>query len=471
MLLSAAWSFYYEEPDLEGLLMSSGITVAVSLPVWILTRRKVTLSVKDGFAIVTLAWFTIAIFSSLPFILTGTIPNLTDAFFESMSGITTTGASILGNPATMPHLANGIESLGKGVLFWRSFIQWIGGMGIIVFSIAILPLLGVGSVQLFKVEVPGPVPDKLKPRVQETAKSLWLVYLGVTAVEVILLMFGGMTFFDALCHSFTTMATGGFSTKNNIISHFNSAYLEYVIILFMFLAGVNFALHWKIITNPKRLSYFRDGEFKFYGLMVLLVTVFLAARIALNVEDLSHKIIRDSLFQVVSILTTTGFSTADYLLWGPFAQLSLLLLMFVGGCAGSTSGGMKIARIMVVIKYSLSEIKRLLHPRAVIPVRIGRQMISEEVIRNTLGFVLFYVSIFVTVSVILTVLGLDLESAFGATAASIGNIGPGLGSVGPVANYAHLPALAKWLLTFCMLLGRLEIFTVMVFLNTFFSRR
>ncbi len=471
MLLSAAWSFYYEEPDLEGLLMSSGITVAVSLPVWILTRRKVTLSVKDGFAIVTLAWFTIAIFSSLPFILTGTIPNLTDAFFESMSGITTTGASILGNPATMPHLANGIESLGKGVLFWRSFIQWIGGMGIIVFSIAILPLLGVGGVQLFKVEVPGPVPDKLKPRVQETAKSLWLVYLGVTAVEVILLMFGGMTFFDALCHSFTTMATGGFSTKNTSISHFNSAYVEYVIILFMFLAGVNFALHWKIITNPKRLSYFRDGEFKFYGLMVLLVTVFLAARIALNVEDLSHKIIRDSLFQVVSILTTTGFSTADYLLWGPFAQLSLLLLMFVGGCAGSTSGGMKIGRIMVVIKYSLSEIKRLLHPRAVIPVRIGRQMISEEVIRNTLGFVLFYVSIFVTVSVILTVLGLDLESAFGATAASIGNIGPGLGSVGPVANYAHLPALAKWLLTFCMLLGRLEIFTVMVFLNTFFSRR
>ena len=471
MLLSAAWSFYYEEPDLEGLLMSSGITVAVSLPVWILTRRKVTLSVKDGFAIVTLAWFTIAIFSSLPFILTGTIPNLTDAFFESMSGITTTGASILGNPATMPHLANGIESLGKGVLFWRSFIQWIGGMGIIVFSIAILPLLGVGGVQLFKVEVPGPVPDKLKPRVQETAKSLWLVYLGVTAVEVILLMFGGMTFFDALCHSFTTMATGGFSTKNTSISHFNSAYVEYVIILFMFLAGVNFALHWKIITNPKRLSYFRDGEFKFYGLMVLLVTVFLAARIALNVEDLSHKIIRDSLFQVVSILTTTGFSTADYLLWGPFAQLSLLLLMFIGGCAGSTSGGMKIGRIMVVIKYSLSEIKRLLHPRAVIPVRIGRQMISEEVIRNTLGFVLFYVSIFVTVSVILTVLGLDLESAFGATAASIGNIGPGLGSVGPVANYAHLPALAKWLLTFCMLLGRLEIFTVMVFLNTFFSRR
>ena len=471
MLLSAAWSFYYGEPDLEGLLISSGITVSVSLPVWILTRGKVTLSVKDGFAIVTLAWFTIALFSSLPFIMTGAIPNITDAFFESMSGVSTTGATILGNSATMPHLTNGIESLGKGILFWRSFIQWIGGMGIIVFSIAILPLLGVGGIQLFRAEVPGPVPDKIKPRVQETAKSLWLVYLGITSVEVILLFIGGMTFFDSLCHSFTTMATGGFSTKNASIAYYNSAYVEYVIIFFMFLAGVNFTLHWKTITSPKRLSYFRDGEFKFYGLMVLLVTVFLSASIALNVGGVSQKIIRDSLFQVVSILTTTGYSTADYILWGSFAQLSMLLLMFVGGCSGSTGGGMKIARIMVVIKYSLSEIKRLLHPRAVIPVRIGQQMISEEVIRNTLGFVLFYVSVFVTVSVILAAMGLDLDSAFGATAASIGNIGPGLGSVGPVANYAHLPALAKWLLTFCMLLGRLEIFTVMVFLSTMFSRR
>ena len=207
--------------------------------------------------------------------MTGAIPNITDAFFESMSGVTTTGASILGNSATMPHLTNGIESLGKGILFWRSFIQWIGGMGIIVFSIAILPLLGVGGVQLFRAEVPGPVPDKIKPRVQETAKSLWIIYLGLTAIQVVLLSFGGMNFFDSLCHSFTTVAIGGFSTKNASIAYFNSAYIEYVIIFFMFIAGVNFTLHWKAITSPKPLIYFRDGEFKFYGILILIVTFFL----------------------------------------------------------------------------------------------------------------------------------------------------------------------------------------------------
>ena len=235
MLFAAAWSFYYSEPDLEGILMSSGITIAVSLPVWFMTRGKINLSVKDGFAIVTLVWFAVALFSALPFIMTGAIPSLVDAFFESMSGVTTTGASILGNPETHPHLTNGIESLSKGVLFWRSFTQWIGGMGIIVFSIAILPLLGVGGVLLFRAELPGPVPDKIKPRVQETAKSLWIIYTGLTAIQVVLLSFGGMSFFDSLCHSFTTVAIGGFSTKNASIAHFNSAYIEYVIIIFMFI--------------------------------------------------------------------------------------------------------------------------------------------------------------------------------------------------------------------------------------------
>ncbi len=422
MLFAAAWSFYYSEPDLEGILISSGITIAVSLPVWFMTRGKINLSVKDGFAIVTLVWFAVALFSALPFIMTGAIPSLVDAFFESMSGVTTTGASILGNPETHPHLTNGIESLSKGVLFWRSFTQWIGGMGIIVFSIAILPLLGVGGVLLFRAELPGPVPDKIKPRVQETAKSLWIIYTGLTAIQVVLLSFGGMSFFDSLCHSFTTVAIGGFSTKNASIAHFNSAYIEYVIIIFMFIAGVNFTLHWKMIVSPKQMGYFKDGEFKFYGILIVI-------------------------------------------------QISLILLMFVGGCAGSTAGGMKIARIMVVIKYSLSEIKRLLHPRAVIPVRIGRQLVTEEVIRSTIGFVLFYVTVFVVVSVILAALGLDIESAFSATAASIGNVGPAHGSVGPASNYAHLPDLGKLLLMFCMLLGRLEIFTVMVFLSTLFSRR
>ncbi len=280
-----------------------------------------------------------------------------------------------------------------------------------------------------------------------------------------------MSFFDSLCHSFTTVAIGGFSTKNASIAHFNSAYIEYVIIIFMFIAGVNFTLHWKMIASPKQMGYFKDGEFKFYGILIVLVTFFLTLNLALRSEALTHEVFRDSLFQSMSILTTTGFTTADYVQWGPFAQISLILLMFVGGCAGSTAGGMKIARIMVVIKYSLSEIKRLLHPRAVIPVRIGRQLVTEEVIRSTIGFVLFYVTVFVVVSVILAALGLDIESAFSATAASIGNVGPAHGSVGPASNYAHLPDLGKLLLMFCMLLGRLEIFTVMVFLSTLFSRR
>ena len=460
MLLAAAWSFYYGEYELEGILLSSAITLAIGVPTWTFTRGRVRLGIKDGFAVVTLTWLAISLFGALPFFLSGVIPNITDAFFESMSGVTTTGASIIGNPERLPY----------GVAFWRSFIQWIGGMGIIVFSLAILPLLGVGGVQLFKAEVPGPVPDKIKPRVRETAKTLWLVYFGISAVETVLLYFGGLSFFDSLCHTFTTMATGGFSTKSASIGHFNTAYVQYVFIIFMFLAGINFRLHWRAITGNSR-SYFKDGEFRFYVGLILFFVVLIAANNMVRIGVVSHKLFRDSLFQVVSILTTTGYGTADYVLWGPFAQIILLLLMFIGGSAGSTGGGMKIARVMVTIRYGISEVRRLLHPRAVIPLRIGQRLIPEEVIRNTMGFVLFYVSIFVIVSVILTALGLDLVTALGATAASIGNIGPGLGSVGPSANYAHLPDLAKWLLAFCMLLGRLEIFTVIVlFSRSFWAR-
>ncbi|MFQ6674696.1 MAG: TrkH family potassium uptake protein, partial [Fidelibacterota bacterium] len=461
---------YYGENDLEAILISSAITLTIGLPVWFFTRGHVKLSIKDGFAIVTLAWVAISAFGALPLLLSGTIPNITDAFFESMSGVTTTGATIIGNPITLPNLPNGVESLPHGILYWRSFIQWIGGMGIIVFSISILPLLGIGGVQLFKAEVPGPVADRIRPRVRETAKILWLVYFGISLAEVVLLYLGGLSLFDAVCHTFTTMATGGFSTKNASIGHFTSPYVHYIIVVFMFLAGVNFSLHWKALTGNIR-GYFRDGEFRFYGGLILVFTAIITINNVSLEGFFSHNLFRDSLFQVVSILTTTGFGTADYLLWGSFAQITMLLLMFFGGSAGSTGGGMKIARVMVVIKYSISETKRLLHPTAVIPLRIGRRLIPGDVVSNTLGFVLFYVSIFVTVSLILTALGLDVVSAFGATAAALGNIGPGLGSVGPAANYAHLPDLAKWLLAFCMLLGRLEIFTVMVLFSRSFWRR
>lgn len=470
MLLAASWSLYYGDDDLEGIIMSSLISLIVGLPLWYLTRGPIQLNVKDGFAVVTFTWLAVSTFGALPFLLTGAIPNITDAFFESMSGVTTTGATIIGSLQTLPHLPNGIESLPHGVLFWRSFIQWIGGMGIIVFSIAILPLLGVGGIQLFKAEVPGPVKDKIKPRVRETARLLWLVYFGISAAETIFLYFGGLSLFDAICHAFTTMATGGFSTKNASIAHFSSAYVQYVFIFFMFLAGVNFSLHWKAITGGVQ-RYFRDGEFRFYAGFILLFTVMIIGNNVLLKGYINHKLCRDSLFQVVSILTTTGYGTADYVLWGAFSQMIMLLLMFFGGSSGSTGSGIKIARVVVILKYVVSETRRLLHPRAVIPVRIGEPPLSDSVIRNTLGFTLFYVSIFIVVSIILASLGLDMVSALGATAACIGNIGPGLGSVGPSANYAHLPDVAKWLLSFCMLLGRLEIFTVIVLFSRTFWRR
>jgi len=470
MLLPAIWSFYYRENDLEGILISSVITLIVGLPIWYLTRGRIQLSIKDGFAVVTFTWLAFSMFGALPFFLTGTIPNITDAFFESMSGVTTTGATIIGNPQTLPHLVNGIESVPHGVLFWRSFLQWIGGMGIIVFSIAILPLLGVGGVQLFKAEVSGPVTDKIKPRVRETAKLLWLVYFGISVCEMLLLYFGGLSWFDSICHTFTTMATGGFSTKNASIAYFSSTYVQYVFIFFMFLAGVNFSLHWKAISGGVK-GYFKDGEFRLYASFILLFVFLITINNVLLKGYIDHKLFRDSLFQVVSILTTTGYVTADYVLWGSFAQVIMLLLMFFGGSAGSTGSGIKIARVSLILKYILSETKRLLHPRAIIPIRIGERLIPDEVIRNALGFTLFYVSIFILVSIFLTALGLDMVSAFGATAACIGNIGPGLGSVGPSANYAHLPDIAKWLLSMCMLLGRLEIFTVIVLLSRSFWRR
>ena len=469
MLLAAAWSFFYNDNDLEGILMSSVITLTIGIPLWYFTRGRIQLTIKDGFAVVTFTWLATAIFGALPFLLSGTIPNITDAFFESMSGVTTTGATILGNSQTLPNLPNGIESMPHGVLFWRSFIQWIGGMGIIVFSIAILPLLGVGGVQLFKAEVPGPVTDKIKPRVSETAKILWLVYFGISVAEIILLYFGGLSWFDSICHTFTTMATGGFSTKNASIAHFDSTYVHYIFILFMFLAGVNFSLHWKVINGGVK-EYFKDGEFKMYGRFILIFFLMITINNVFLKGYINHQICRDSLFQVVSILTTTGYGTADYLLWGSFAQIIMLLLMFFGGSSGSTGSGIKIARVMLILKYLVSETRRLLHPRAVIPLRIGKRSISDEVVRSTLGFTLFYVSIFIAVSIFLTALGLDIISSLGATAACIGNIGPGLGSVGPSANYAHLPDSAKWLLSLCMLLGRLEIFTVIVLFSRSFWR-
>lgn len=469
MLVPAGIAFGFGESDLSGFLYSFAISIIIGLPIWFFTRKGYSVTNKDGFAIVTFAWIITGIVGALPFYLSGAIPNITDAFFESMSGVTTTGATIIGNPVTLPHLPNGIESLPHGILFWRSFIQWIGGMGIIVFTIAILPLLGVGGVQLFKAEVPGPVSDKIRPRVRETAKYLWMVYIGITIAEIIMLQIAGMNWFDAVCHSFTTMPTGGFSTKNASIGFYDNVGIHYIMIFFMFIAGVNFSLHFRAISGDIK-SYFRNSEFLTYFGLIALVTVALTFSLVIKSGNWSHALFLDSLFQTVSILTTTGYATADYELWAFFAQFLILILMFIGGMGGSTGGGMKIVRVMLILKYAALETRRMLHARAIIPIRIGKKYISGDVIRNTLGFFLFYVFIFVFTSFFLTTLNIDLKSSMGVAASALGNIGPALGEFGPTDNYALLPGVGKWLLTFCMLLGRLEIFTVVVLFSRTFRR-
>lgn len=461
MLLPMLVSFIYSEANLSAYLYSMAGCLSVSIPVWFFTRRSRKLTIKDGFALVTFAWIVVAIAGSLPFYLTGAIPNYTDAWFESMSGVTTTGATIIGNVNTLPNLENGIESLPKGILFWRSFLQWIGGMGIIVFTIAILPLLGVGGVQLFKAEVPGPVADKIKPRVKETAKILWMVYVGFTALQMALLRLAGMPMFDAICHAFTTMPSGGFSTQNASIAAYNSPLIQYIIIFFMFVAGINFTLHFRAITGSFK-SLFKDYELKVYMAIIIIATSLIFLSLSASNSDWSHDSFMISLFQTVSIITTTGFGTSDYELWPYFCQLALFILMFFGAMGGSTSGGMKLTRIILLIKYAGTETKRMLHSRAIIPLRIGERSISDDIVRNTLGFFLIYLFIFVLTALVLTTFDLDLISAFGAAASAVGNVGPAFGEFGPTDNYALLNPIGKWMLSFCMLLGRLEIFTILV---------
>jgi len=461
LLIPAVISYVYHDHDIQGFLISAGMAFLVGIPLWFFTKSSKSLSNKDGFLIVTAAWLITAIIGALPFYFSGTIPNITDAFFESMSGVTTTGSTIIGNPITLPNLPNGIESLPHGILFWRSFIQWIGGMGIIVFAIAILPLLGVGGVQMFKAEVPGPVSDKLRPRVKETAKILWLVYVGFTTAEILLLTIGSMEIFDAICHAFTTMPTGGFSTMNASIAAWDNSFIHYIIILFMLMAGINFSLHFRAMSGELK-AYSRDYEFKLYIGIVAVVTFLIFILVSLSDGGFTHIKFRDALFQTVSIVTTTGYGTHDYELWSYFIQFILVALMFFGAMGGSTGGGIKLIRVFLIIKHSLMETRRLLHARAIIPIRIGNRYIDESIIRNTLGFFLFYIAAFSITAAALTALGIDITSAIGASASAVGNIGPALGSFGPTDNYALLPDLGKWILSFAMLLGRLEIFTVVI---------
>jgi trk system potassium uptake protein TrkH len=378
-----------------------------------------------------------------------------------MSGFTTTGASVFTN----------IEANPRGILFWRDLTHWLGGMGIIVLSLAVLPFLGVGGMQLYKAEVPGPTPEKLTPRIRQTALLLWGVYLLFSAVETVLLMFGGMDLFEALTHTFGTMATGGFSPLNGSIGQYGSAYIDWVITVFMFLAGANFALHY-LMLKGNLSAWWQDEEFRFY-IKILAFSVGTAT--ALLYFSGTYSTVLDSLrygaFQVVSITTTTGYVTADYEKWPFYIQYLLLFLMFVGGCAGSTGGGMKNVRIMLLVKLVKTELHRLLHPKAIIPIRLGKKAISYDVMGSVTAFFVLYIGLFAIAALAMAAMGVDVLTAIASVAATIGNIGPGLGTVGPTENYAHIPFLGKWILCLCMLLGRLEIYTVMIlFLPTAWRR-
>ena len=473
MLLSTLISLIYKDGVTTDILGAGLIVLLIGLIAMSITKdHKKELDKREGYIVVTFGWIVMALTGTLPYIITGAIPSFTNAFFETMSGYTTTGASIL----------NDIEALPEGILFWRSMTHWIGGMGIIVLAIAILPLLGIGGMQLFAAEAPGPNADKLHPRITDTAKRLWLIYFGYTAAETILLKVAGMSFFDAINHSLCTLSTGGFSTKNASIAYWNGQpIIQYIIIVFMFLAGTNFVLSYFAFKGRIQKAI-RDEEFKLYFKFIVLFTAIAALIIYFNadfsVSSVDHPMIygkgeasfRHGLFQVIAIVTTTGFVTADFTMWTPFLVVFFFGIMFLGGSAGSTSGGVKVVRHMIMIKNGFLEFKRALHPNAILPVRYNQKAVSGQIVFNILGFFILYMLSFIVGALGFSMFQIDFESAIGLSASSLGNVGPALGEFGPVNNYSALPPLGKWWSAFLMLLGRLELFTVLILLTPFFWR-
>ncbi len=455
LLTPIPFSLYYGDgiAPTFGICSLLGLVLGGTLVLLFLPDRD--LGYKDGFAIVAFSWIGLALLGALPYYLSQVIPNPIDAFFESMSGFTTTGSTILQD----------IEVLPRSLLFWRTMTHWLGGMGIIVLTLAILPLLGIGGMQLFQAEVPGPTKDRLAPRIQDTARILWSVYLLLTASETLLLMLGGVDFFNALTHSFATLATGGFSNFNDSLGHYSSAYIQGVVMLFMFLAGANFSLHFMALRGNLS-AYWKNEEFRMYGITITLAVlmIMVANQQAGIYEDIDRNF-RDVLFQVLSIITTTGFGTADFDAWPPFCRILLVSLMFVGGCAGSTGGGIKVVRFLLFFKYARSQLHKLVHPRQVETIKLGKTKVPQDVMIAILSFFAIYLAVFLVASLIVTALGSDLITGPSAVIATLNNIGPGLHLVGPTQNFGHLPGLAKLVLIFCMLAGRLELYTIAILLT------
>jgi len=449
------------------------ITALVGALLMFITRgHEKEVKKREGYIIVTFGWLFMSLSGMLPYLFSGTIPGVANAFFETISGYTTTGATILSE----------IETLPKGILFWRSMTHWIGGMGIIVLAIAILPLLGIGGMQLFAAEAPGPSADKLHPRITDTAKRLWLIYVSFTILETILLKLAGMSFFDAINHAMSTLSTGGFSTKNASVAYWNDKPLiQYIIILFMLIAGTNFVLSY-FAFKGKIQKILKDEEFRLYMSFVFGFSIIASLVIYFNVDfaisSIDHPMVwgkaeaavRHALFQVLAVITTTGFISADYTMWTPFLTVIFFGLMFLGGSAGSTSGGIKVVRHLLTIRNALVEFKRTLHPNAILPVRYNTKSVDRSIIFNILAFFILYMLSWIIGASVLASMGLDFRTALGGAASALGNVGPAFGGLGPVDNYGWLPLGGKWWMAFLMLIGRLELFTVLILLTPFFWR-
>ena len=532
MLAPMGVGLAYGEAEWWAFGATGGAAIGVGALLWTLFKPSDELRVREGFAIVGLAWFVLSLVGAAPWVLSGVLAEYTDAFFEVMSGFTTTGATILGGADTPQ-----IEAVPNAFLFWRSLTHWLGGMGIIVLTIAILPLLGVGGMQLFKAEVPGPSADKLTPRVTETAKRLWAIYVILTVAQVILLL-PAMSLFDAVNHAMATLATGGFSTENGSVGQYGSAYVDWVITAFMVLAGVNFALHYQLFHRNLK-PVLQNEELKVYLAILGGATLFLTlvlwtptgdllpAPVTLDGEVVTQEVVearaedgvvgseattrdaqraggdqvgggaelgnelasrdergrtvvrydsfldalRYGAFQAAAIITTTGFGTADYEVWPPLALVILFALFFVGGMAGSTGGGVKVVRVLLILKNSFRELRQLVHPQAILPIRLDHRVVPEGILRNVLSFIVFYVGLIGLGTLVMGFMGLDIWSAFSATFSCVGNVGPAFGAMGPTENYTHVPVAGKWVLSILMMAGRLEIFTVLLLFTPAFWKR
>jgi trk system potassium uptake protein TrkH len=461
LVVPLAVSIVYDESrSTTAFVYSIIIGVVVGLAGQLLFRTDLgELTRREGFAVVGLGWSLACLLGALPFALSGTL-GFMDAWFESASGFTGTGASTITD----------IEAVERGVLFWRSFTHWLGGMGFVVLYIALFPLLGVGAMQLYKAETPGPDKDRITPRIRQTAKILWLIYLGISVVLTLLLLVGGLDLFDALCQMFATLGTGGFSTLNVSVGGFGNPFVEWVLVIFMWIAATNFALHYAVlIGKPRRML--RNPEWRFFTGMLLICAVIVGPALLLTADEPASQSVRDAFFTVASIGSTTGFVTADYETWIPFLQLLLFLLMFIGGCAGSTAGAMKCVRVQVLFKQSLKEFFRVVHPHAVNPPRLGDKTVSASAVRRVLAFIALYLMTCVVATLGLSLTGLDFETSVSSVVACIGNIGPGLGDVGPFDNYGFIHPAGKAVLSLCMLIGRLELFSILLLFAPAYWRR